>query len=79
MIRTFTNSEYDHVAMVLKYATNPDEVYFVEAVGKYGVYMNKWSTIKKHIGTEKFYGKLMLRQVKKEDSFANDTKLLTLL
>ena len=37
VIRSYSKSEYDHVAMVIRYSDEPDEVYFIEAVGVYGI------------------------------------------
>ena len=62
-IRAATSSEYDHVAMILKFDSDPNEVYLVEAVGNRGVTYNKWANIRKHIGTDKFYGKLVFRSI----------------
>ena len=31
--RTITWSDFDHVAMVLKFESDPDNIYFIEAVG----------------------------------------------
>ena len=33
VVRTFTGSNFDHVAMVLRFETDTDEIYFVEASG----------------------------------------------
>ena len=63
LIRTFTSSEFDHVAMILKFS-GQDEVYLVEATGNRGVSYNKWSNIREHIGPDKFYAKLSYRKVK---------------
>ena len=49
-IRSFCKSEYDHVAMVIRYADEPDEVYFIEAVGVHGVQMKQFSIMKHEIG-----------------------------
>ena len=44
--RAVTWCDFDHVAMVLKFPNDLDEVYFIEAVGKAGVSLNKWSFIR---------------------------------
>lgn len=62
IIRTVTNSEFDHVAMIIRINDDP-EVYFVEATGNRGVTYNKWSNIRNHIGPDKFYAKLSWRKV----------------
>ena len=61
--RTFTASYFDHVAMVLKFETDPDEVYLVEATGNLGVSLNKWAFLKEHVGQGKFYKKMIVRHV----------------
>ena len=33
IIRTYTRSEFDHAAMVLKFGSEPDDVFFLEATG----------------------------------------------
>ena len=75
MIRALTGSEYDHVAMVLVFESDPNEVYLVEAVGNKGVSYNKWGNIRDHIGTDKFYAKLVFRHIKKENRIMADSKL----
>lgn len=62
IIRTVTNSEFDHVAMIIRINDDP-EVYFVEATGNRGVTYNKWSNVRNHIGPDKFYAKLSWRKV----------------
>ena len=37
VIRSYSKSEYDHLAMVIRYSDEPDEVYFIEAVGVHGI------------------------------------------
>ena len=61
--RSFTGSHFDHVAMILKFDTDPDEVYMVEATGQMGVALNKWTYLKEHIGRKKFYRKCIFRHV----------------
>ena len=62
-VRAVTGGNFDHVAMILRFQTNDDEVYFVEACGNKGVAINKWSVIRKHIGQSKFYERLVYRHV----------------
>lgn len=61
--RTVTGGYFDHVAMVLKFETDPGEVYLVEATGNNGVALNRWGLIKDHVGPGKFYKKLIFRHV----------------
>jgi len=62
--RTFTGSHFDHVAMVLKFESAPDEVFLVEATGNMGVSLNRWIYLRPHIGHGKFYEKLIYRHIK---------------
>ena len=57
--RTFTNSNFgnyvfinliDHVALVLKFETDPNEVYVLDATSSRGVSISKWSTLRKFVG-----------------------------
>ena len=59
----FTRGNFDHVAMVLKFDSDENEVYFVEATGTYGVALNKWSNIKNHVGISKFYERIVYRHL----------------
>jgi len=61
--RTFTGSHFDHVAMILYFDSDPDEIYLLDSVGNTGVSINKWSFIRNHIGQTKFYHKCVLRHV----------------
>ena len=49
--------------MVLKFEADLPEVYMIEATGKYGVALNKWSQLRDHVGPDKFYHKLIWRHV----------------
>jgi hypothetical protein len=62
LIRTVTGSQFDHVALLLKF-DHIDDVYLVEAVGNRGVSYNKWEYLREHIGKGKFYSKLSYRKV----------------
>ena len=46
--------DFDHVVMILKFETDPSEVYFVEALSD-GVKLNKWANIRDLIGSNKWY------------------------
>ena len=63
IIRGYTGSHFDHVAMVLKFESQPDEVFLVEATGNMGVSLNRWQYLRPHIGADKFYDKLILRHI----------------
>ena len=49
--------------MVLKFETAPLDIYLVEATGNLGVSLNKWEYLKNHVGSGKFYSKLIHRHV----------------
>ena len=66
LTRTLTWSNYDHVAMVLKFENDPNEVFYIESVGKVGVTINRWSLLRKHIGKNKFYRKCTFRHISAE-------------
>lgn len=65
VIRGYTNSEYDHAAMVLRFdsqnASKRKDVYILEATGS-GVTIRKWSQMKGHYGHGVF-ARVVLRHV----------------
>jgi len=46
IIRTYTGSDFDHAAMVLKFESQPDELFFLEATSNNGVSLKRWSSIR---------------------------------
>ena len=60
--RAITSSQFDHVAIIVR-LKEKDDVYVVEATGKVGVSVNKWSNIKKNMGPGLFYERVIYRQV----------------
>lgn len=66
LTRTFTGSHFDHVAMVLYFDSDPNEIYLVDATGEVGVGISRWSDLRKHIGPNKFYHKCVLRHIEFE-------------
>ena len=48
--RAYSKSHFDHVAMCLKFETDPSEIFLIEATGNYGVGINRWSSLKEFIG-----------------------------
>ena len=62
-MRSAMSMKFDHVAMVLRFETDPDEVYMVDATGNQGVSLNKWSFLRDHVGRGKFYDKVVLRHI----------------
>jgi hypothetical protein len=61
IIRSYTKSEFDHAGMVLKFGSEPDEIFFIEATGNQGVSLKRFSGMKYTIGT--FYKKIVLRHL----------------
>ncbi len=51
MARGFTNSHFDHAALILKFDASATDMFFIECTGKYGVAINKWANIRKYIGS----------------------------
>ena len=46
LTRTLTGSQFDHIAMLLKFESDENEVYLLEATGNRGVSLQKWSIIR---------------------------------
>jgi len=66
LTRAVTWSDFDHVAMILKFGTDPNEVYFVEATGGVGVCINRWSYIRSSVGANQFFKMCVFRHVEFE-------------
>ena len=49
--------------MVLKFESDPDEIFLVEATGNMGVSLNRWAFLREHVGHDKFYDKIVFRHV----------------
>ena len=49
LVRSFTNSEFDHAAMVLRYASSPS-VYFLHATSNLGIHLTNFDDFKAQIG-----------------------------
>lgn len=67
MTRKFTNSDYDHVAMVLTFVGS-DDVYLLEATSD-GVHVISWSNLKKF--KDQIYSKIVWRKLyaERDDDF----------
>ena len=63
LTRTFTHSKYDHVAMILRMEGNLGEVFIIDATGNNGVAICTWSSLRDHIGSNKYYRKVIYRHV----------------
>lgn len=51
----------DHVALVLKFESDVDEVYFLESTSNKGVSISRWSSVRKYLGD--FYQQVVLRHL----------------
>ena len=74
IIRAATGSEFDHVALVIKMSSAPEEVFMYEATGGTGVNMARFSAKKIYIGS--YYRKCVLRRLTWPDKDANLPALL---
>ena len=61
-LRALTWSEYDHIALVLKYGGDTN-IYLYEAVGDIGVRINTWQMLRQQVGPGKFYSHVTYRHV----------------
>ena len=50
MIRTYSNSEFDHVGMCLKFDTENDEIFLLESTSNLGVHIKRFTNVIPHIG-----------------------------
>ena len=39
LVRSFTNSEFDHAGMVIRVASRPEEIFFLHATNDMGIHM----------------------------------------
>ena len=51
----------DHAAMVLKFGSEPDEVFFMESTSNFGAHLTSWSAIRHEVGN--YYTKVALRHL----------------
>jgi len=49
--------------LILKFETDPTEIYFVDATGTNGVACSKWSLLRYHYGPDKFYERIIFRHI----------------
>jgi len=61
LIRTYSQSIWDHVGMCVKFDSEPNEIFILEATGNQGVHFKRFSNTIKHLNG--FYSKLALRQL----------------
>ena len=60
-IRGHTNSDFDHVSMIFKLGSKPDEIFILETNGNRGVHVKRWKSVERHLG--KHYERICLRQM----------------
>ena len=51
----------DHVAMILRFGSFPEDVFFMESTSNYGVQLTRWSSISQHVGN--YYKKVAFRHL----------------
>ena len=59
--RVSLGSHFDHVAMVMRISSEPQEVFLLEAFGTKGVQISRWSQKKKFIGSH--FRRIALRRL----------------
>ena len=50
--------------MILKFESEPGEIFFIEATSNHGVSLKRWSTIRQYLGN--FYKKIVFRHLEFE-------------
>jgi hypothetical protein len=70
--RSFTRSQFDHVALLLKYQNG--EIVLLEATGKQGVGLSRWRTFKKN-NWHLLYSKMVYRKLEMDRSDDMITKI----
>ena len=63
-IRGHSDSEWDHAAMVLKFGTEPDGVFIIDATSNHGVSIRNFARIQNLFGN--FYTKVAVRHLEWE-------------
>lgn len=49
--------------MLLKFESDENEIYMVEATGNRGVGLNKWTNLRDDLGEDKFYSRIIYRHI----------------
>lgn len=62
----FKSQIYDHIAVILRFGSDPEEVYVAESTSMTGVNIFKWSAIRSYIGPSKFYKQCTYRHLEFE-------------
>ena len=61
LTRTFTQSNFDHVGLILRFGDTVSDVYILEAVGDSGVRMTSWLSARQFLGG--FFNKIAYRKL----------------
>ena len=61
VIRAYSKSDFDHVGMCVKFASDPEEIYILEATHSAGVHFVKFSAMIPYLGD--YYDKLCVRHL----------------
>lgn len=84
--RTFTNSHFDHVAVLLRFGDSVKDLYLFEAVGERGVRLASWINTRTELYYGGFFEKIVTRKLLLEmtgvklhelDSFRRNTTNLS--
>ena len=62
-IRSFTNSHFDHVAIILRFGDQIKDLYVFEAVGDRGVRIISWLNLRHEIYVNGFFDKICTRKL----------------
>lgn len=63
LTRAFTNSHFDHVAIILRFGNYINDLYVLEAVGEYGVRLIPWSALRYELYPGGFFDKICVRNL----------------
>ena len=61
--RAFTNSHFDHVAIILRFGETIKDLYILEAVGDRGVRMTSWINLRTELYAGGFFDKICTRKL----------------
>lgn len=61
--RAFTNSHFDHVALILRFGESVQDLYILEAVGDKGVRITSWINIRSELRVGGFFDKIITRKL----------------
>jgi len=59
--RGYTSSEFDHVAMILKFESENDDLFILDSTSTHGVAITRWSGTRVYVGD--FYERIVFRHL----------------